>query len=94
MSSCVLQFCIYGQVTAIFSNFLFVFLISVSLTSEPESLDDVDATTSCRKRKKINQTSFSAVLGKDKFPYRIYFFFFIKRIIQSICNVSQVTKRS
>lgn len=54
MLSCLLQFCIYGQVTAIFSNFLFVFLISVSLTSEPDSLDDVDAATSYRKRK-INQ---------------------------------------
>lgn len=54
MLSCLLQFCIYGQVTAIFSNFLFVVLISVSLTSEPDSLDDVDAATSYRKRK-INQ---------------------------------------
>jgi len=44
-------FCIYGQVTAIFSNFLFVFLISVSLTSEPDSPDDMDAALSCRKRK-------------------------------------------
>lgn len=60
MSSCVLQFCIYGQVTAIFSNFLFVFLISVSLTSEPDSLDDVDATTSCRKRK-INHLKTTAI---------------------------------
>jgi len=60
MSSCVLQFCIYGQVTAIFSNFLFVFLISVSLTSEPDSLDDVDATTSCRKRK-INHFKTTAI---------------------------------
>jgi len=37
-----------------------VFLISVSLTSEPDSLDDVDATTSCRKRK-INHFKTTAI---------------------------------
>ena len=65
MSSCVLQFCIYGQVTAIFSNFLFVFLVSVSLTSEPDSLDDVDATTSCRKRKNQSFQTTAINILKD-----------------------------
>ena len=65
MSSCELQFCIYGQVTAIFSNFLFVFLISVSLTSELESLDDVDATTSCRKRKSQSFQTTAINILKD-----------------------------
>ena len=37
--------------------------------------------------------SFSAVLGINKFPYRIYFIL-LKRVVTSICNVSQVTNKN
>lgn len=49
----------YGQVTATFSNFLFVFLISLSLTSEPDSLDVEDTATSCKKRKISKQAQLT-----------------------------------